>query len=641
MCGIAGFLNLNHQPADKALLQPMVARLVHRGPDGDGHIVDGELALGHRRLAIIDVTPAAAQPMHSEDGRWVISYNGELYNFKKLRTELRALGHSFRTASDTEVVLAALAQWGVEALKRFNGMFAFALWDRRERTLMLARDRYGIKPMYWGVFGNTLLFASEIKAFTMHPEFVPAMDVEALAEYLTFQNFFSERLLFKGVMSLPAGSFISVSAGNPSPKLVMYWDFKFQEPIAPRTESEYLAEFDHLFCQAVDRSLVSDVPVGAYLSGGMDTGSITAVAAKSNPGMFSFTVGFDMRSASGIELNYDERANAEYMSHLFKTEHYEMVLKAGDMERTMSDLVWHMEEPRVGQSYPNFYAAKLASKFNKVVLSGTGGDELFGGYPWRYYRGMQSTGFEDYVDKYFDFWQRLVPGELISELMAPSSQGITASVMREKFRSAFRHHDKSLTRPEDYVNHSLYFEAKTFLQGLLHVEDKLAMAHGLEVRPPFLDNDLADFAQKLPVHMKLRHLTESSRINENEAGNKPERYFQRTQDGKYLLRKAMRKYVPESVAWGPKQGFSGPDGSWFKGESMDFVRETLYRSDAMIYNYIDRSVACALIDEHLDGKKNRRLLIWSLLNLEFWCRIFLADSRSEMGSRGPVRCGVT
>jgi asparagine synthase (glutamine-hydrolysing) len=341
--------------------------------------------------------------------------------------------------------------------------------------------------------------------------------------------------------------------------------------------------------------------------------------------MRSFTVGFDLSSASGLELPFDERERAERMSYLFRTEHYEMVLKAGDMERAMPRLMWHLEEPRVGQSYPNYYAAKLAGSFGKVVLSGAGGDELFAGYPWRYYRAVVNDDFEHYVAKYYDFWQRLVPSEALAKLLAPVGGEDLAGRSRDIFRSVFAHHASELTRPEDYINHSLYFEARTFLHGLLVMEDKLSMAHGLETRVPFLDNDLVDFAMRLPVSLKLGNLGEVVRLNENEPGLKTSKYFERTRDGKLILRQAMAQVVPSEIAEGVKQGFSGPDASWFRGESIDYVKRTLLR-DAAIYQYLDRDVVANLLDDHFSGRENRRLLIWSLLCLEQWCASFLGAS---------------
>jgi asparagine synthase (glutamine-hydrolysing) len=623
MCGICGIVNRDGEPAPQAVLQRMTDALAHRGPDGEGIYTDGPAGLGHRRLAIIDLTPAAHQPMQTPDGRFVITYNGEIYNFRELRTELEALGHQFRSRSDTEVLLHMLARWGERALERLNGMFALALWDREKQELLLARDRYGVKPLYYAAIGPTFLFASEVKGILQHPAYRRALDAEGLLEYLTFQNFFTDRTLFKGVKLLPAGSFLRLGRGGGAARTERFWDFRFVEPDHAAASEEYLEELDRLFRQAVNRQLVSDVPISCYLSSGMDSGSITAVAARQIANIKTFTVGFDLNSASGIELGFDERANAEHLSYLFRTEHYEMVLKAGDMERVMPRLVWHLEEPRVGQSYPNFYAAQLASKFGKVVLSGAGGDEIFGGYPWRYYRAVVNDSFEQYIDKYYVFWQRLIPNEEVRNVFRPIWPEVERVWTRDIFRDVFQQHAEELTRPEDYINHSLYLEAKTFLHGLLVVEDKLSMAHGLETRVPFLDNDLVDFAGRLPVALKLGNLGEVVRLNENEQGGKTLKYFDRTRDGKLLLRQAMQRYIPAAVTEREKRGFSAPDASWFRGESIDYVRATLLNGNARLYEFLDRDAVAALVGEHLEGRQNRRLLIWSLVYLEEWCRIFL------------------
>lgn len=632
MCGIVGILNLDGKPASPATLKRMMGVIAHRGPDDEGQFVDDVFVLGHRRLAILDLSSAGHQPMETTDGRFVISYNGEVYNFKELRVELETLGHRFHSRTDTEVVLNSFAEWGKAALNRFNGMFAFAIWDRKAKKLFLARDRYGIKPLYIMMREGTFLFASEIKAILEHPATKVEMDKEALLEYFTFQNFLTSRTLFKGVSLLPAGTFIEIGVGTQSiPQPIQYWDYCFQEPDQPTSDQEYLEELDRLFVQAVRRQLVSDTELGSYLSGGMDSGSVTAIAAKELPYIKTFTCGFDLTSASGIELNFDERAAAERMSYKFRTEHYEMVLKAGDMERVMPQLCRHLEEPRVGQSYPNYYAAQLAGKFVKVVLSGVGGDEIFGGYPWRYYRAAVNEDFEHYIDKYYAFWQRLIPNKDIQKVFAPIWGEVESVWTRDIFSGIFDTHANNLTCPEDYVNHSLYFEAKTFLHGLLVVEDKLSMAHSLETRVPFLDNDLVDFAMKVPTRLKLGNLSEVVRLNENEAGAKTAKYFQKTNDGKLVLRKMMRRYIPAEVSEREKQGFSAPDASWFKGESIDYVRRILYDDNTQIYNFLDRSAVRGLVDDHLEGRQNRRLLIWSLLNVEKWCQSFLGNDETVRG----------
>lgn len=621
MCGIAGYLQFNGDTVSPIVLRRMGEAIAHRGPDGEGVFSDGPCGLVHRRLAIIDLSPAGHQPMATEDGRYIISYNGEVFNFQELRIELEALGWPFRSRTDSEVVLKAIAQWGTDALKRFNGQFAFAIWDRVARRLLLGRDRYGIKPVYMRRTGNAVVFGSEIKAILRHPECRAEIDKEGLFEYLSFQNFFTERTLFKGVSILPAGSWMSFSE-NGETQNGSYWDFNFSEPdvLSAGSEAEYREELDRLLRQAVKRQLVSDVELGTYLSGGMDSGTVTALAASELPYMRTFTCGFDLRSASGIELGMDEREKAEHMSYLCRTEHYQIVLKAGDMERVLPKLAWHLEEPRVGQSYPNFYVAQLASKFCKVVLSGDGGDELFAGYPWRYYRAVVNNDFEHYTDKYFQFWQRLLPSESIPKIFGPIWSEVSHISTRDIFRGVFDKNAHKLTRPEDYINHSLYFEAKTFLHGLLTIEDKISMAHGLETRVPFLDNDLVDFACRVPVGLKLGNLGEVVRLDENEPGPKTAKYFQQTRDGKLLLRRVMERYVPADIADGVKKGFSAPDASWFRGESIDYVRRSLMGRDARLFDYLDRKSVQSLVGDHLNGNENRRLLIWSLLSLEEWLR---------------------
>ncbi|MGI3903983.1 MAG: asparagine synthase (glutamine-hydrolyzing) [Janthinobacterium lividum] len=620
MCGIAGVLNRDGAPASPVRVSAMCDAIRHRGPDGEGQFVDGPLALGHRRLAIIDLSSMGAQPMATADGRYILTFNGEIYNFQELRAELAARGRAFVSRSDTEVLLQAFAVWGIGVLSRLNGMFAFAIWDRDLRTLTLARDRFGVKPLYYAQVGSTFLFGSEIKALLAHGALSARMDAAGLAEYMNFQNFFTDRTLFRDVRLLPQGCYLQVRPESASALVpVRYWDYRFQEPEGAVDEAAAVDELDFLFQQAVSRQLVSDVDVGTYLSGGVDSGSIAVLSAKQRPYMRSFTVGFDLNSASGVEMSYDERGAAEYMSYLFKTEHYEMVLKAGDMERVIPRLAYHLEEPRVGQCYPNFYAAQLASKFVKVVMSGAGGDELFGGYPWRYYRAVVNDDFDDYIDKYFAFWQRLVPPDRLPQLLAPLGSEGTEVDAKAIFRGVFHEHADRLTRPEDYVNHSLYFEATTFLNGLLVVEDKMSMAHSLETRVPFLDNDLVEFAMRLPAHLKLGNLNEVVRFNENEPGAKTDRYFEKTRDGKLLLRRMMARHIPAAVADRVKQGFSAPDATWFRGESIDYVRRRLVDRPARIYDYLDRDTVLSLVDDHLQGRQNRRLLIWSLLNLEQVC----------------------
>lgn len=605
MCGIVGQVNFNGRPISPVILQRMRDALIHRGPDSSGMWTGGNVGFGHRRLSIVDLSNAGNQPMMCSDDRFVLTYNGEVYNFKELRAELRSRGHIFNSDCDTEVVLAALLEWGKQAVTRFNGMFAFSFFDSKTGRLLLARDRYGIKPLYFCFQNNMFSFASEQKAFFEIPTFDKGLNLASLKEYFTFQNILSNNTLLRSIERLPAGHTLEVDTykGIYAPIVEQYWDFDFNEDNQNLTYTDYLEETSRLIEKSVNRQLVADVELGSYLSGGIDSGIISAIASRSYPFMKTFTCGFDLSSASGLEQAFDERKEAEHLSYLFKTEHYEMVLKAGDMQRSLPLLSLHMEEPRVGQSYPNLYAAKLASKFVKVCFSGVGGDELFAGYPWRY----QTVLSGDFEHNYFKQWQRLTNNFGVDQLLSPVSEGTKSIDTFAVFQSVLGDRNTQAKTFEKKLSNALYFDAKTFLQGLLHVEDRLSMAFSLEVRVPFLDNDLVDFVMRSPAVFRLDR-------------EKPDVAFQ----GKRLLRSVAEKYMPESIAYARKQGFSAPDASWFKGESIEFVKKSLMKPNQAIFDVICRDYVSSIVEEHASGQRNHRLLIWSLLNFrEYFNQTFL------------------
>lgn len=614
MCGICGYYNLDGAESSQAVLRKMTNAIAHRGPDGEGHYTDRMVALGHRRLSIIDLSDNGKQPMLSQGGNYVIVYNGELYNFQELKKELTARGYLFQSKCDTEVVLDSYIEWGEKCLDRFNGMFAFVIYDKVRNELFCARDRYGIKPFYYAVIHQTFLFGSEQKALYEHPLFYHKLDLEAVVEYFTFQNILTDRTFERDIKILEPGCFFRIGVNHTCIQIKRYWDFHFHEDPEYRTEGEYAQALDDILTRAINRQLVSDTEVGCFLSGGMDSGTITCIASRKYPHIKTFTCGYDMSKAVGNELGFDERNKSEIMAHAFSTEHYEMILQPEDIERILPKVCYHNEEPRVGQSYTNYYISNLASKFVKVCFSGTGGDELFGGYPWRYYRGMYATDFNEFVDGYYQFWQRLIPTEVLYQTFSPILPQIKDVDTKEIFKGVFKNHENELKTPVDYINHSLYFEAKTFLYGMLMIEDKLTMAHGLESRVPLLDNELVDFAMRMPVWYKLSNLNETLRINENNPGLKKENYFLKTNDGKAILRKTMEKYIPKEIDRAAKQGFSAPDATWFRDESLDFVRYVIYDDHSRLWEYMNKDVVRSLVDEHLNGITNRRLLIWSLLN---------------------------
>jgi asparagine synthase (glutamine-hydrolysing) len=603
MCGIAGIVDLRGRPVGDDELTRVVECIRHRGPDDRGVWSGDGAGLTNARLAILDLSSAGHQPMLSDDGNQVLVYNGELYNFREIAADLEGRGHQFRSRSDTEVVLRAYREWGPAAIERFNGMFAFAIWDRRERTLFAARDRFGIKPFYYAVVGERLLFGSEIKPL-IAAGLQPRVCRPALNEYFTFQNILSDLTLFDGVHLLPPGHTLTARDGRVTTR--RYWDLEFDPDDSP-TESEWAERIRETFTAAVSRQLVSDVPIGGYLSGGMDSASIVAVAAREIPRMMTFTGGFDLSSVSGLELVFDERADAEAVSSTFTTEHYEMVMHAGAMGWVLPELVWHLEDLRLGMAYQNHYIARLASKFVKVCLAGAGGDELFAGYPWRYSLIEDARTPEQFDRAYYGYWSRLVPDAEKAEFFAPD---VWEDIRDHSTFDAYRSVISGVDGLEP-LDRALYFEAKTFLHGLLIVEDRLSMAHSLEDRVPFLDNEMAEVARRIPAGLK------------HSDG-----------EGKRILRQAMRDLLPAEITVKKKQGFSPPDGSWYRGPTMDYIREVLLDKRSLERGHFAPDYIVRVLEEHLHGKVNHRLLIWSLLCFEWWNRLFIdGELSSRPGGR--------
>jgi asparagine synthase (glutamine-hydrolysing) len=627
MCGITGIINLDNSPIEESLIRSMTEAIAHRGPDGDGIFIDGNIALGHRRLSILDTSSNGAQPMTSGSKNWTIIFNGCIYNFKELKQELLNKGHHFNSTTDTEVIVEGLEAYGPKFFERLNGMYAIAAFNKSNRKIYLARDRFGIKPLYYWQNHNTFIFSSEIKAFLKHKAFKVEVDLSSLNEYFTFQNLFSFRTLFKDVAMIPPANIIEIDKNFKHVKHKAWWDYDFSQTDENMSFADAKDETLRLFKQAVKRQMIADVPVGSYLSGGMDSGAITAVGTSMIPRMATFTCGFDMSTVTGVESNYDERRDAELMASAFKTEHYEQVINAGDLGWSLPRVVWHLEDLKVGMSYPNYYISRLASKFVKVCLQGTGGDELYGGYPWRYYKVFDAIGQQEFFDQYYSFWQRLVPDDHKSLLFNKSTfDKIDVKEPREIFERVFTFNDKlKYATPEQHINNSLYFEIKTFLPSLFLVGDKLSMANGLEERFPFMDNDLVDFAQKIPVKHKLGNLTaEIKKINENESHKRNRATsYKEFDDGKNVLRKAMLDLMPESIINRKKQGFSAPDESWYRGENANYVKDLLLNKKTVSSEFIDPKYVERIIDEHINQRVNHRLLIWSFMNFEWWCRLFL------------------
>ena len=565
----------------------------HRGPDDGGLLTLGPVGLGHRRLSIIDLSPRGRNPMPNEDETVWLIFNGEVYNYREFRPGLIERGHRFRSETDSEVIIHLYEELGPAFVEKLNGMFALAMWDERERRLLLARDRFGVKPLYWTRLGDTFAFASEVKAFLALPEFSPRPDPLALAEHFTFQNTFGGRTMFEGVKLLEAGHYLVVNECGIADH--EYWDLKFQ-PDYGMSLDEAAAGLRERFEQAVTRQLMSDVPLGAYLSGGMDTGSISAIACRAIPGMHTFTCGFDIpEGASELEKCFDERTESRELARLLGTMHHELELGPDAMAPAIANVVWHLDEPRAGISYQVYYTAEMIRRYVTVVLSGVGGDELFAGYPWRYEAVLGLRG-EAFDHAYYDLCVRfLTDEEKRSFFSGVVNKRLGEFSTYDSFRAVI---DRA--QAVDPLDRALYFDFKTFLNGLLLVDDKLNMAHSVEGRVPFLDNDLVDYVARIPAGMKL-------------GGG----------ESKIVLRRAMSGLLPDATIYRRKQGFTPPDHSWYKRRAMGYIRELILSPRALERGYFEPRYLEKILDDHASDRANNRFLIWSLMCFEWWNRLFV------------------
>jgi asparagine synthase (glutamine-hydrolysing) len=625
MCGIAGVVT-EGRPAERGQLGAMMEALAHRGPDGEGMHLDGVAGLGHRRLAIID-PEGGHQPLANEDGSvWVI-FNGCIYNYQELGRELRAAGHAFRTHSDTEVIVHAYEEWGTECVKRFNGMFAFAIWDGRRRRLFAARDRVGIKPFYYVAGPTGFVFASEIKALLAGGAVRPELDPRGLQDYLTFQFCLGDKTLFRGVRSLPPGHALVVESAEPAtPRVFEYWDVTYDYDLA-HSEEYFVDHLKFLLEDAVRLQLRSDVPLGAHLSGGLDSTTVVGLAARLLAGqtLKTFTGAFDEGPA------FDESRYARLVAKGVGAEYHDVCLTSDDFAGSIARLVWQMDEPAAGPGlFPQYFVSRLAREHVKVVLGGQGGDELFLGYAryllayveeclrgaivetadrerhavtlasiipnlptlrdyqplLRYY--WQDGLFEDSARRYFRLVDR---GESVSALVAPEALDPTYSPY-ESFRAVY-------TRKElpSLINRMTYFDLKSSLPALLQVEDRTSMAVGLESRVPLLDHRLVELMATIPPVIKFRggHL-------------------------KHLFREAVKQMVPpEILARTDKMGFPVPLTRWVRGPLRPLVEDVLLGDRTRQRGLLDTAALRRQVD--VEGQFGR--VVWGGLCLELWCRLFL------------------
>jgi asparagine synthase (glutamine-hydrolysing) len=619
MCGIAGFANVDGRPADAGLLRRMTDAVGHRGPDGDGFHLDGAVGLGHRRLAIIDLV-TGDQPMASVDGRTWIVYNGEIYNYRELRAELAARGATFRTTSDTEVVLAAYEAFGVECLGRLRGMFALAIWDGRRRELFLARDRVGIKPMLYTWDGKRLAFGSEIKALLADPSVPRELDWESLRDYLVFKYVPSPRTIFRHVRKLEPASYLVLSLDRGTIETGRYWGLRFA-PDHSRSEAEWEERLGVELADSVRSHMVADVPVGAFLSGGLDSSTVVAYMAQAAPGRLrTFSIGFD-------EADFDELGYARQVAARYGTAHSEYVVKPDALE-VLPRLIDQLDEPFAdSSSIPTYYVSKITREQVTVALSGDGGDENFAGYR-RYARaealhrrmdrglgrlarpllglagrmlphGARGRGSlelfgADPIARYF----RLIAAQDargLSRLLSPAARVHVA--LDGDLAGDFRRRAAAAGAP-DYVSTLQALDIETYLpEDILAKVDAMSMAVSLEARVPLLDHRLMEFLATMPTSLKLREGA-----------------------GKAVLRRVMADALPAPVLGRPKMGFGVPLATWFRRELADHTRDVLLDRRARERGVFDPRAVQALLDEHRAGTRDRATQIWSLLVFEEWAR---------------------
>ncbi|MGI8641759.1 MAG: asparagine synthase (glutamine-hydrolyzing) [Pyrinomonadaceae bacterium] len=625
MCGIAGFITReNNVPKLERgiLLDKMCKIITHRGPDEQGATVEGRAALGMRRLSIIDLK-SGQQPIYTEDGNLIIVFNGEIYNYRELKKELESLGHRFKTNSDTETIIHAFEEFGTDCLEKLRGMFAFAIWNKKDESLFIARDRVGKKPLFYALTekGN-FVFGSELKVLLTHGEIEKQIDYSALDAYLTFGYVPEEFCIFKNVKKLTPAHFLIFKDGKITTE--KYWDFKYEKITKVKSEAEYVETLRELIKESVTVRLISEVPLGAFLSGGVDSSTIVGMMSQIlDKPVKTFSIGFN-------EDSFDELKYARIAAKHFNTEHHEFIVTP-DLVETIDELVWHFDEPFSDPSaLPTFMVSKMARDFVTVVLSGDGGDELFAGYT-RYVTDKKRSGLGK------------LPRFLRKNLLRPVSENLPHGFIGKNY--LYNTSLDSLNRYIDSISHFnslrknalysndflanlngdigsgekvfcgiaesvvtgnrldnlLYLDSKTYLPGdILTKVDRMSMAASLEARVPLLDHKLIDFVMQIPTELKLKGI-----------------------ETKYIFRKAVRGLVPNEILDRPKQGFGVPIGEWINLQLRDRIHETLKEKRTLERGYFDVEYIEMLLDEHSKQRRDHSYSLWILFMLELWHREFI------------------
>lgn len=626
MCGICGKISLNSNSIDSQLIYKMAEVLKHRGPDEQGVYIDGNIGLGHRRLSIIDLSNAAHQPMSNEDKTVWIVCNGEIYNFQELRKSLEEKGHKFCSHSDTEVIIHLYENMGTDCVKELRGMFAFAIWDKNKQRLLLVRDRVGKKPLNYAIKNGNLIFASEIKAILQDPQISREVNAEALDLYLTYGYIPAPQTIFSGVKKLPPAHMLIWEKGKIDIKC--YWSLSYQNK-SHMDEEEYCTRILDLLTESTRIRMISDVPLGAFLSGGIDSSAVVAIMSRlSRQRVKTFSIGFQ-------EESFNELKYARKIAKLFNTDHHEYIVKTDALE-VLPKLIWHFNEPFADSSaIPTYYLSKMTRQEVTVALNGDGGDESFGGYE-RYaankianiYRFIpkivrknmiapfiqnlpETTRKKDFVknlkrftsadefskERRYAYWMSIFYNELKADLYSEEFKNRLKDFdSRDYLCSTYRQSDAA-----NFVDSTLFVDTMTYLPGDLLVKmDITSMANSLEARSPFLDHKLMEFAASMPPSLKLRGITT-----------------------KYILKKVFSKILPKEILKRRKQGFGVPVGSWFRNELKGYAYEILLSRDCIRRGYFKEEAVKRMLDEHVLGKVDHGPRIWSLVNLELWHNMFI------------------
>jgi asparagine synthase (glutamine-hydrolysing) len=627
MCGIIGKFNFrSHEPVSSQILESMRDTMIHRGPDDAGIYVEGPLGLGHRRLSIIDLSELGHQPMSARDGTLWITFNGEIYNFQSLRKHLMEKGYSFRSHCDTEVILGLYQEYGEKCLQYLRGMFAFAIWDQTKSTLFLARDRIGKKPLFYYCDGNTLIFASEIKAILQDPSVRKVINYEALCDYFKYLYVPDPKTIYQNIFKLEPG--YSLTCTRDGIKKNQYWDVSF----AVRSSGN-IGELSEGLLQTLSESvrlrMISDVPLGAFLSGGIDSSCIVALMAghQENP-VTTCSIGFDDRE-------YDEIAFARQVAKQFNTDHHEFTVK-NKAEPILDDLAYFFDEPFADQSaVPTYYVCQLARRKVTVALSGDGGDENFAGYE-KYFLDDVENRIRRKIPGFIRrslfpglsgaFWNRdgsllRKSSTLLKSLSHEADYGyyLTNSEFDDAFWKSIVNDDVAreigdydpswITRhyynkadTDNHLSKILYTDLKTYLPGDILVKvDRMSMAHSLEVRAPILDHNVIEYAAAVPPDMKYNR-----------------------GDKKFILKQALQNILSEEILYRKKQGFSAPLAHWLRGELKEPAQRRLLAADSNLNNFFNPRPLFEIWNAHQSGKRNHATILWTLLMFEHWYRRFMS-----------------